>query len=78
MKFRSTRVFKLKLRPIPEVNSRQRLGANVPVVSWIFVGLWYVAVVHRFHVGPTSLEVMSISASAVTGMTVAAGVYLAS
>ena len=32
MEFRSTRMFELKLRPIPEVNSRQRLGANVPVV----------------------------------------------
>ena len=28
-------------------------------VPWDFVGLWHVAVVHRFHVGPTRLEVMS-------------------
>ena len=42
--------------------------------------MWYVAVVHRFHVAPTLLEVMStsLSASAVTGTTVAAGVQLAS
>ena len=30
-------------------------------VPWDFVGLWHVAVVHRFHMGPTLLEVMRTS-----------------
>ena len=72
------------VRAQAQTNSRSQqqkaIGGECSCCAVDSVGLWYVAVVHRFHMGPTLLEVMStsLSASAVTGMTVAAGVFLAS